>query len=430
MRSHRALPLAAALVLAALSLAGPPPGARAQEAEAPATGLRVALDRVLAEHAFLIIEVMRLGLEGGPEFDAAADTLDSNTEDLIGAIAGIYGDAAGDAVGVQWRNHIAFIVDYGRALDESDQDAAQLASQQLDRYVTDFSGFLADAMPALPPDAVQGLIREHVEQLQHVASFNEADYGGAYAAIRETFGHMFDIGDGLTIGIVSLFPDRFPGQYEALSPATNLRLTLDRQLGEHSYLASLAMRAVLRDAGDVQSAADALAANSADLQATIVSVYGADAGAAFAGLWGDHVAAYVAYVSAIAAEDETAADAALDELSQYRTDFSAYVAAANPFVSGVAFEALIGAHTEHLVDQADAYASGDYDASYELGREAFAHTGELSRSLAGAIADQFPQLFPDTAGPRPEAPIGLIGAGLLAVAAVLGVGRAVRTRRT
>jgi hypothetical protein len=50
---------------------------------------------------------------------------------------------------------------------------------------------------------------------------------------------------------------------------------------------------------------------------------------------------------------------------------------------------------------------------------AYAHAGELSSALAGAIADQFPLLFPDTAVPQPAAPTGLIGAGLLAVGAIL-----------
>lgn len=424
---RRAGPLV--LALATALLATPVVAQEEQPPDPPATALRVALDRTLAEHAFLLGEVIRSGVADGPDFDAAADALEENTVELIAAIESVYGAEAGEAFAEQWRNHIAFIVDYGRALDDGDQDAAQLATQQLDRYVTDFSGFLAGALPALPPDAVEGLIREHVQQLQHVASFNGADYGGAYGAIRETFGHMFAIGDGLTVGIVSLFPDRFPGQYEAFSPATNLRLQLDRQLGEHSYLAALAMRAVLRDAADARSAADALAANSAELRATIGDVYGPDAAGAFATLWQRHVTAYVAYVTALGGDDEAAADDALDELAEYRTDFSTYVAAANPFVSGVAFEALIGQHTDHLVAQADAYAGGDFDVSVDLGREAYAHAGELSKSLAGAIADQFPLLFPDTAVPQPAAPTGIIGAGLLVVSAILVAFRVSARRR-
>jgi hypothetical protein len=425
MRSTPRPTLLLVLALAAAMLATPVVAQEEQPPDAPATALRVALDRALGEHAFLLGEVVRSGITAGPDFDAAADALDQNSDDIVGAMTDVYGPEAGEAFEEQWRNHVAYVVDYGRALAEGDTDAAHLASVQLDRYVTDFGRFLAEAMPALPPDTVEGLIGEHVQQLEHVASFEEADFHSAYTAIRATYAHMFAVGDGLTIGIVSLFPDRFTGRFAAFSPATDLRVRLDRQLGEHSYLAALAMRAALRGAGDAQGAIDALDGNSADLRATIAEVYGAEAGDAFAGLWEDHVTAYVAYVGALASDDEAAADA-LAALAEYRTAFSAYVAGANPFLSRSAFEALIGDHTEHLVEQADAYAAGDYEASYALGREAYAHAGELARSLAGAIADQFPRQFPDTAGAQPAPPIALVGAALLGAGLLLA---GVRGRR-
>jgi hypothetical protein len=355
-RRTAALPLAllvATAMLASTVVGQEPP------ADAPATNLRVALDRALGEHAFLLAEVVRSGIAGGPEFSAAAASLDDNSSEVIAAITGVYGEEAGEAFGEQWRNHVAYIVDYARARGDDDADAAALASRQLDRYVADFSGFLADALPALPPDAVEGLIGEHVQQLEHVASFDEADFGGAYAAVRETYAHMFVVGDGLTTGIVSLFPDRFSGQHIAFGPAVDLRLNLDRLLGEHSYLAAMAMRAVLRGTADAEDARAALEGNSAELRGTIDEVYGPDAGLAFARLWGSHVNAYIDYVSAVAADDPDDADAALEALDAYRTDFSAYVAEANPFLTSEALEALIGDHTEHLVAQADAGAMTD-----------------------------------------------------------------------
>ena len=395
-RSRHSIRVTVALM--SVMLSGTPVAAQDElPPEEPATALRVGIDRALGEHAFLMGEVVRAGLAGGPDFSAAANALEQNSRDVIGVISDVHGPEAGEAFAEQWQNHVAYLIDYSRALAENDADAAQLATEQLDSYVSDFSRFLADAMPVLPPDAVQGLIGEHVQQLEHVASFHHADFGGAYAAIRETYAHMFDVGDSLSIGIVSLYPERFTGRFEAFSPAVDFRLKLDRQLGEHSYLAAFAMRAVMRDAADESGAAEALAANSADLQASIGAVYGADAAAAFGELWAQHTAAYVAYVVAVRDDDAAATAAALADLEDYRTAFSAYVAEANPFVSRGAFEALVGDHTQHLVDQADAYAAGDYAASYEIGRAAYAHAGEMARSLAGAIVDQFPLLFPDTA---------------------------------
>ena len=383
-----------------LALAAAPVAAQDEPADAPATQLRVALDRVLAEHAFLIIEVMRTGLDGGPEYDAAADALNENTGDLIGAITSVYGEAAGDAVDEQWRNHIAFIVDYGRALASDDSSAANLADGQLQQYATDFSALLAGAIE-LPEDVVLGLIEEHVDQLKQVASFEAADFGDAYPAIRNTYDHMWMIGDGLAGGIISQFPRKFPGNRFAFSPATDLRLVLDRLLGEHTQLATLAMRAALTGAPDLAAATDALHENSGEIQARIAAIYGDAASVAFGGHWSHHTELYLDYVVAVDDGDEAARQQALDELRDYRSDFTAFLADANPFLPANQFESMVSEHTDLLVEQADAYAEGDFAAAYATQREAWTQIGALSADLAVAIAHQFPEVFPDVAMPMP-----------------------------
>jgi hypothetical protein len=421
-QSRRALSVSLLLLLA--GIAGPSRTVAVDEADAPATTLRVGLDRLLAEHAFLSMEVVRSVIADMPDFEAASEVLEENTAEIIAAIEDVYGAEAGAAFGEQWRNHIGYLVDYARAAADGDAEAAQLASDQLDRYVADFSALLAEAMPVLPEATVEHLIDEHVRQLEHVAAFDASDFGQAYPAIRETYRHMFEIGDGLAVGIVTAFPGRFPGRDQAFSPATDLRVTLDRLLGEHTYLAALGMRATLNDAADLASAANALAENSAELQAAIAGIYGDSAGDAFGSLWSSHVSSYFAYVGGLAGGDSTATDAALERLGDYRRDFSAFVADANPFLPETALLGLIEMHTDHLVQQADAYAAGDYAASHHLAREAYAHTAELSSSLAAAIRDQFPQRFPDAAMAEPTGPWPFgIGAalGALGVLAVLVV---------
>lgn len=411
MRPTRALRLLALLCVILAITAGPAAAVDEPADEAPATQLRVALDRVLAEHAFLIVEVMRTGLDGGAEYDAAADALNGNTDDLIGAITSVYGEAAGDAVDEQWRNHIAFIVDYGRALDASDSSAAELADGQLQQYAADFSALLAGAIE-LPEDVVLGLIAEHVDQLKQVASFDEADFGDAYPAIRGTYDHMFMIGDGLASGIISQFPRKFTGSRFAFSPATDLRLRLDKLLGEHTQLAALAMRALLTDAPDLSAAAAALDENSEELRAVIASVYGDAAGTAFSTHWRHHTTLYIDYVTATLDGEEAARQAALDALGDYRSDFTAFLADANPFLAADDFESLVSEHTSLLVEQADAYADGDFAAAYATQREAWAQVGDLSAGLADAIAHQFPAKFPDAAmqqpSPVPWRPIALV----------------------
>jgi hypothetical protein len=417
MRRPRAL-VTLMLVGLLASTAGPAAAKDEPANSAPATQLRVALDRVLAEHAFLIIEVMRTGLVSGAEYDAAAETLNQNTDDLVAAISGIYGDDAGAAVDEQWRNHIAFIVDYTRALGDDDSAAADIADGQLEQYAADFSSLLAGAID-LPEDVVLGLISEHVDQLKQVASFAAADFGDAYPDIRDTYDHMFMIGDGLASGIITQFPHKFTGRRFAFSPAIDLRITLDTLLGEHTQLATLAMRAALADAPDLSAARGALRENSDELQAAIGSVYGDDAGEAFAEHWRHHTSLYLQYVEATRDGDEPGRQAALDHLRAYQSNFTAFLSDANPFLHAADFESLVREHTDLLVSQADSYADGNFAAAYATQRDAWAQIGELSAGLAEAIADQFPNVFPDTAmrsqPPASWQPVALLIGLLLAV---------------
>jgi hypothetical protein len=405
-------------------------GSARPDFDLPAVQLRLALDRVLAEHAFLSIEAMRTGIAGGPEFEVAADVLEANTADVVDLVEAAYGADAAVAFAEQWRNHIAYLVDYTRAVAEGDADARELAASQLQTYTQDFSALLVAANPGLPPDAVEGLIQEHVQHLEQIGSFADAGFREAYPSIRETYAHMFMVGDGLAIGILTGSGDRFPGRDTAFSPALDMRLSLDRLLGEHTYLAAIAMRARVTNAPDFEAAADALADNSADLAAQITQIYGEAAGEAFDGLWRSHTSFYLDYVEAAANGDTSAQTQALDGLRQYGADFSAFLADANPFLDEDGLEALLASHTEHLVSQVSSYVDGDYEAAYTTLREAYAHTELIAAGLAGAIADQFPRLFPDTATavPTPTSwlrPIALLlGWAAVAIAAVLIAWRA------
>ena len=383
-------------------LESPAEGAKARpDFDLPAVQLRLTLDRVLAEHAFLSIEAMRTGIAGGAEFEVAAEVLEANTVAVVGLVGAAYGADAAEAFAEQWRNHIAYLVDYTRAVAEGDGDARELAASQLQTYTADFSALLVAANPGLPPDVVEGLIQEHVQQLEQIGSFADAGFTEAYPSIRETYAHMFMVGDGLAIGILSGTGNRFPGRDTAFSPALDMRLSLDRLLGEHTYLAAIAMRARVSNAPDFEAATDALGDNSAELAAIITEIYGEAGGEAFDELWRSHTLFYLEYVEAAADGDASAQTRALDGLRQYGADFSAFLADANPFLDEDGLEALLASHTEHLVSHVSSYVDGDYEAAYRTLREAYEHTESIAAGLAGAIADQFPRLFPDTATDLP-----------------------------
>ena len=385
----------------ALATCLPARTAAAPDFDLPAVQLRVQLGRALGEHALLVIEAMRTGITGGEQFEVVAGAVEENTLEIVAAVEQVYGEAAGEEFGEHWRAHIAYLVDYTRAVAADDPEARALASEQLEDYVEHFAHFLSSANPLLPEDVVADLIDEHRAQLSQIAALAEADYDQVYDALRETYRHMYVIGNSLALAIVRQFPERFPGQATAFTPAVDVRVVLDRLLGEHVYLAAAVMRARLEGAEDFSAAVQAVEANSAELSEVIEDIYGEPAGEAFNDLWSRHIEHYVDYVAAVAADEAGGADAALAALRAYREDFGEFFAAANPFLDAGALQTMLAEHTGHLTDQVDSYHDGAFEDAYRTGRHAYAQTAELAAGLGGAIADQFPILFPDTAMDEP-----------------------------
>ena len=153
---------------------------------------------------------MRAGVDGAPDFEAAANALEGNTADLQAAITSVYGEDAGVGFGELWRNHIGFFVDYTVGLATDDEDAKQQALERLDNYRTDFGQFLAGANPNFDGDAIAEGLQVHVDQLvEQIETYAAGDFAEAYAAEREAYMHLTMTGDALAAGIVAQFPDIF-----------------------------------------------------------------------------------------------------------------------------------------------------------------------------------------------------------------------------
>jgi hypothetical protein len=404
----------------------------------PAADLRVALARLLSEHAQLAMEAMRQGVDTGdledPEFAAAAGALAGNTDDLTAAIESVYGADAGEAFRTQWEAHIGFFVDYTVGVATDDQAAKDAALEELGGYREDFSNFLDTATGGeLPADAASEALQMHVNTLvEQIDLYAAGDFPAAYAKAREAYSHMYMTADALSLAIVEQDPDTFSGQALAWSPAVDLQITLDRLLGEHALIAVEAMRNGLGGAEDFEASAGALASNTDDLSAAIASVYGADAGDAFRTQWEAHIGFFVDYTVALAGDDESGQETALEALAGYRQDFAEFLDTAtdgNVPADGAA-EAL-QAHVDQLIAAIDAYAADDFEAAYAAEREGFAHMFMTGQVLASGIAGQMPDKFP-TAAMMPNAateptsglsPVVLVGIALASLATVAATRR-------
>ena len=196
--------------------------------------------------------------------------------------------------------------------------------------------------------------------MDQMRSFADADAATAYAAERQAFEHMFAFGDAFAKAIIKQFPDRFTDTRVAFSPAADLRIRLDRLLGEHVLLGGEAMRTGLVDSDASEPARAALEANTRDLAELIGVVYGAEANTAFGYLWRTHIDAYLQYIDAVRANNASEKERTLGVLRAYGAQFGAFIASANPQLSADVVSMLIHHHTEALIGQVNAFAAKDY----------------------------------------------------------------------
>ena len=172
--------------------------------------------------------------------------------------------------------------------------------------------------------------------------------------------------------------------------AADLRVTLDRLLGEHAVLAMNATNLGITGSKAFPAAEKALDHNSVEISQAIGSIYGPKAAKMFLDgpfQWRAHVGFFVDYTVALAKKDKAAQARAVANLKTYTVRHGDFLAAATGLPKLAVRNDLLG-HVLELKQQLDDYAAGRYARAADDYRHAYAHmfmTGDL---LAGAIAKQ------------------------------------------
>ncbi|MFC7321152.1 copper amine oxidase [Halobacillus campisalis] len=379
--------------------------------ETEAVELRAELDKLLSEHAFLAAETMRKGAEGAPDFEASANALSANTDDLSAAIGSVYGEEAGMQFKTMWSEHIGYFVDYVNGTAEEDEEAKEMAKEELDDYRADFSAFLESATEErLNADELAEGLQMHVNQLIGAFdSYVEGNYEEAYSKEREAIHHMYGVSKGLTGAIVDQFPDQF-NDTMADTPAADLRSNLNHLLSEHAGLATMAMQNGVEGTEDYEASVEALSNNTEDLSNAIASVYGEEAGMEFKEMWEGHIGDFVTYVEGTAEGEEAKQEEAVEALDAYRADFSSFLETASEgrLDADVLSESL-GEHVDLLINTFDQYTAEDYDMAYETLRDSYGHMFMASKALSAGFVDQFPDQFAASEMPEEMPQTGMGG---------------------
>ncbi len=172
--------------------------------------LRVTLDQLLGAHAILAQLAMESGYAGSPQYPSWVYALNQNTQALSGAIASVYGPAAGKAFTPLWQSHINDMVHYVVATKAHDAAGQMAAMKAMTSYRDSFSAFMAKADPYISASALSATLQHHMNQL--LASFH-AFAAGKYQLQAKDFGaaydYMFTAGAYLSSGIVAQYPQMF-----------------------------------------------------------------------------------------------------------------------------------------------------------------------------------------------------------------------------
>ena len=173
------------------------------------------LTDLLDSHVFLAgIAVEQAVITGDPEspqFIAAAEALDTNSQDLAAAIESVYGPEAGEQFLDLWRQHIEFFVQYTVGGLTKDAKSQNEAKARLDQYRQDFGAFIDSATKGeLPADDVAAALQEHVDSLIETIDLAIAGDTEVFASLyASAHDHMPGTASALAGGIVAANPDKF-----------------------------------------------------------------------------------------------------------------------------------------------------------------------------------------------------------------------------
>ncbi|EZH67513.1 copper amine oxidase [Bacillaceae bacterium JMAK1] len=372
----------------------------------PAIELRGTLDHLLSEHFALAVLSMQKQYDGDEGAQAAQEALEQNAADMKPAIASLYGDEGAEEFDRIFSAHNDYTAEYVQAVKDEDTAAQEEASAMLDSFYVEFGEFLETATEGtLPSDAAIEVLDVHEQQVEDAfIAYVEGDYETAYMTYREGLSHMFDISAALSDAIVQQNPDQFEGSVP-LTAAGDLRSDVSNLVAEHFALATLSMSKEFKESEDFDFVSWAEDENTADLKATISSVYGEEGGEQFEQIWqGNHILAQSDYVNAVKNDDEAAKEEAQNRLGTFADEFGMFLETATDGILPAADATeLVNMHEEQVFTTFDRYIEGDYDGSFEKYREGYAFTFDIGAGLADAIVTQNPELFEEEAA-VPEMP--------------------------
>jgi hypothetical protein len=172
--------------------------------------VRLALRKLWSDHVIWTREYIVAAVAGTPDSGAAAGRLLRNQEDIGAAVAGFYGQAAGDRLTELLKEHIMIAVDLVAAAKTGDQAGFATHDARWTANIEAIAAFLAGANPNWPEADVLDLLALHLKLTKDEAVARiSGDWDADVKAFDDIFTEIIVLADALHDGIVAQFPERF-----------------------------------------------------------------------------------------------------------------------------------------------------------------------------------------------------------------------------
>lgn len=173
--------------------------------------LHDSMRKLWQDHIFLTRVFIISAVAGLPDKDAATQRLLQNQVDIGNSIKPFYGNEAGDQLAALLKDHIVIAADVVTAAKGNDKPKLDDANKRWFANADQIAAFLNKANPKNWPEAdMRTMMHDHLKLTTNEAVARiQGDWAAdvkAYDAVHEQILHM---ADGLSMGIVKQFPDKF-----------------------------------------------------------------------------------------------------------------------------------------------------------------------------------------------------------------------------
>jgi hypothetical protein len=353
-------------------------------ADASPREVRARFEQLLGQHALLAVRLARSEVAKAPELQKVLQgSLSANAGAIAQAVGATYDGTQADRFKQVWGGYTDQLDAYAEGKATGNNAAVEEARAALVASCKDWGTWLAEASggrvsAAKATQTAQARVGELTGQVDAYAG---KDYAKAYKLERDAYQRTY--GTGTTLATAGLGPK---AAADVAKAPENLRSAFAMLLGEHMELVVDAQRATFAGSPEFAAAAAQVNANTATLAKALGGIVGPKKAAEFQSAWANHVEGLMAYTAAVAGKDEAAKTAAKENLDGFAerlalffSDVVRNVLATDPLTEAIT------AHDQHLIDQVDAYAAGDYARAQQDQDEGYRQMVGVANVLVDAI---------------------------------------------